>query len=48
MHAPPCVQNWFNELTKWLGGRINALAIDSGSKAEIDRDLEGFMNTYGR
>lgn len=32
-------QNWYNELNKWLGNRINALAIDSGTKSEIDRDL---------
>ncbi|EDO36093.1 predicted protein, partial [Nematostella vectensis] len=33
------VKNWYNELSKWLGNRINALAIDSGSKDEIDRNL---------
>ena len=32
-------QNWYNELHKWLGGRISALAIDSGTKAEIDKKL---------
>ena len=32
-------QNWYNELCKWLGNRINALAIDSGTKSEIDRNL---------
>ncbi len=33
------VKNWHNELTKWLGNRVNPLAIDSGSKDEIDRNL---------
>lgn len=42
------VKNWYNEINKWLGGRVNALAIDSGSKSDIDRNLEGFMGTYGR
>ena len=32
-------QNWYNELHKWLSGRISALAIDSGSKDEIDKKL---------
>ncbi|KAF4526990.1 hypothetical protein B566_EDAN001537 [Ephemera danica] len=42
------VKNWYNEINKWLAGRVNALAIDSGSKSEIDKALEGFMHTYGR
>ncbi|EUB58337.1 DNA repair and recombination protein RAD54-like protein [Echinococcus granulosus] len=33
------VKNWANELNKWLQGRVNPLAIDSGSKDEIDRKL---------
>lgn len=41
-------QNWQNEINKWLHGRLNSLVIDSGSKDEIDRNLQGFMNTYGR
>ena len=32
-------QNWYNEISKWLGTRINPLAIDAGSKDEIDRNL---------
>ena len=32
-------QNWYNELHKWLGGRISALAIDSGTKDQIDKNL---------
>ncbi len=33
------LQNWANEIHKWLGGRINVLAIDSGTKDEIDKNL---------
>uniref|UniRef100_A0A4W4EK43 DNA repair and recombination protein RAD54-like n=1 Tax=Electrophorus electricus TaxID=8005 RepID=A0A4W4EK43_ELEEL len=32
------VRNWYNEVTKWLGGRVQPLAIDGGSKEEIDRN----------
>ena len=32
-------QNWYNEISKWLGEKLKALAIDSGSKKEIDKDL---------
>lgn len=42
------VKNWYNEINKWLKGRVNVLAIDSGSKADIDRNLTSFMETYGR
>jgi len=43
------VKNWYNELKKWLGDRVNPLAIDGGGgKADIDRDLSAFMNTFGR
>ncbi|NXK61433.1 RAD54 protein, partial [Sylvietta virens] len=41
------VRNWYNEVEKWLGGRIQPLAIDGGSKDEIDRKLVGFMNQRG-
>ncbi|KAM5266405.1 DNA repair and recombination protein RAD54-like isoform 4-T5 [Hipposideros larvatus] len=41
------VKNWYNEVGKWLGGRIQPLAIDGGSKDEIDKKLEGFMNQRG-
>uniref|UniRef100_A0A672PLF8 RAD54 like n=1 Tax=Sinocyclocheilus grahami TaxID=75366 RepID=A0A672PLF8_SINGR len=41
------VRNWYNEVGKWLGGRIQPLAIDGGSKDEIDRKLESFMSQYG-
>ena len=33
------IQNWYNEISKWLGSRINPLAIDTGTKDEIDRNL---------
>ncbi|VDN05600.1 unnamed protein product [Thelazia callipaeda] len=36
------VKNWDKEIRKWLGGRVNALAIDSGKKDEIDKTL-GFL-----
>ena len=42
------VKNWFNEMNKWLGARISPLAMDGGSKSDIDRSLSGFMNTFGR
>ncbi|XP_029473413.1 DNA repair and recombination protein RAD54-like [Rhinatrema bivittatum] len=41
------VKNWYNEVSKWLGGRIQPLAIDGGSKEEIDKRLAGFMNQHG-
>ena len=31
------VKNWEKEVNKWLGDRVRTLAIDSGSKEEIDR-----------
>ncbi|CAB4069204.1 RAD54L [Lepeophtheirus salmonis] len=42
------VKNWYNEISKWLGGRVQPLAMDGGSKDSIDKDLSGFINTYGR
>ncbi|KAL4236946.1 DNA repair and recombination protein RAD54-like [Mactra antiquata] len=42
------VKNWYNEISKWLGNKINALAVDSGSKDEIDRNLSHFMQQKGR
>lgn len=44
----PCTQNWHNEISKWLGGRVHPLSIDSGSKEEIDRKLSSFMCQHGR
>ena len=42
------VKNWYNEIHKWLAGKIEPLAIDGGSKSEIDKQLNSFMNTFGR
>ncbi|CAK8680728.1 unnamed protein product [Clavelina lepadiformis] len=42
------VKNWEKEVSKWLSHRVQTLAIDSGSKDEIDRKLEQFMNDRGR
>lgn len=42
------VKNWYNEIHKWLHGKIEPLAIDGGSKSEIDKQLNSFMNTFGR
>ncbi|CAN9500784.1 unnamed protein product [Ophioblennius macclurei] len=41
------VRNWYNEIRKWLGNRINPVAIDGGSKDEIDRQLESFIFQQG-
>lgn len=42
------VKNWYNEINKWLPNKVSPLAVDSGSKSQIDKDLSGFMNTFGR
>ena len=31
------VKNWEKEVSKWLGNKVQTLAIDSGTKNEIDR-----------
>ncbi|XP_073498788.1 DNA repair and recombination protein RAD54-like [Phyllobates terribilis] len=41
------VKNWYNEVGKWLQNRIQPLAIDGGSKKEIDQKLAGFMRQQG-
>jgi len=33
------VKNWYNEISKWLGCKVNALSIENGSKEQIDKDL---------
>lgn len=33
------VRNWSSEVHKWLGGRVSPLAIDGGTKDEVDRQL---------
>lgn len=38
------VKNWDKEIDKWLKGRVNALAIDGGSKKEIDDKLTNFIS----
>jgi hypothetical protein len=38
------VKNWYNEINKWLPNRLNPLAIDGGTKEEIDKNL-GRINT---
>jgi len=42
------VKNWYNEINKWLPQKISPLAVDSGTKDQIDKNLAGFMNTFGR
>nr|XP_039260404.1 DNA repair and recombination protein RAD54-like [Styela clava] len=42
------VKNWSNELKKWLGDKVSGIAIESGSKSEISRNLENFMSQSGR
>lgn len=41
------VKNWYKEIGKWLIGRVGVLAIDSGSKDDIDKQLKQFMTQYG-
>ncbi|KAF7274356.1 hypothetical protein GWI33_012974 [Rhynchophorus ferrugineus] len=40
------VKNWFNEINKWLGGRLPALMIDGGS--EVKKKLNQYMQGQGR
>nr|CAH8872998.1 unnamed protein product [Trichobilharzia regenti] len=42
------LRNWYNEFQKWLHGKVNPLAIDSGSKDEIDSKLACFLSQTGR
>ena len=37
------VKNWYNEFGKWLGNRINALALDNNSKEETTKILNQYM-----
>uniref|UniRef100_A0A8D3E029 DNA repair and recombination protein RAD54-like n=1 Tax=Scophthalmus maximus TaxID=52904 RepID=A0A8D3E029_SCOMX len=42
------VRNWYNEVGKWLGARVTPVAIDGGSKDDIDRQLGmNFMSQHG-
>ncbi|KAJ8968016.1 hypothetical protein NQ314_002520 [Rhamnusium bicolor] len=40
------VKNWSNEITKWLGGRLQSMMMDGGTDAK--RKLEQFMQGQGR
>ncbi|CAH8589475.1 unnamed protein product [Schistosoma turkestanicum] len=42
------LRNWYNEFEKWLHGKVHPLAIDSGSKEDIDNKLAGFLSQTGR
>ncbi|XP_055594496.1 DNA repair and recombination protein RAD54-like [Uranotaenia lowii] len=37
------VKNWYKEFAKWLGCRVNCLAIDGGSKEHTTKELEQYM-----
>ena len=39
LHWTLVFQNWDNEINKWLGAKVGVLAIDSGSKDAIDKNL---------
>lgn len=42
------VKNWANEFKKWLHGRVPTMPIDSGSRDEITKKLQGFLTSTGR
>jgi len=42
------VKNWYNEVHKWLPGKLAPLAMEGGTKEQIQKDLRGFMQTFGR
>uniref|UniRef100_A0AC34GLH4 Helicase ATP-binding domain-containing protein n=1 Tax=Panagrolaimus sp. ES5 TaxID=591445 RepID=A0AC34GLH4_9BILA len=41
------VKNWDKEIVKWLAGRCNSQAIDSGKKEDIIQKLTAFMDQVG-
>ncbi|XP_038649942.1 DNA repair and recombination protein RAD54-like [Scyliorhinus canicula] len=41
------VKNWYNEVEKWLTGKLQSLTIDGGTKSEIDQKLATFMSQHG-
>ncbi|XP_069795055.1 DNA repair and recombination protein RAD54-like isoform X2 [Narcine bancroftii] len=41
------VKNWYNEVEKWLAGKLQSQAIDGGTKSEIDKKLATFMSQHG-
>lgn len=36
-------QNWYNEIGKWLKGKLNSCPIDGGTREEIKAKLNNFM-----
>lgn len=42
------VSNWYNEINKWLHGRLSAYAVQNGSKDEVDYNLKIFINPSSR
>ena len=37
------VKNWQSEITKkWLPGKLNVLAMDGGSREEIEKELSNY------
>jgi DNA repair and recombination RAD54-like protein len=42
------VRNWYNEIHKWLPGKLAPLAMEGGTKDQIGKDLKGFIQTFGR
>lgn len=42
------LQNWCNEIQKWLSGRIGALPVDGGGKEQVDKIITGFVQARGR
>ena len=44
------VKNWAKEFVKWLGDRVPTVAIEGGTKEQIDKELSSFVMapiTYG-
>lgn len=41
------VQNWRNEVKKWLGSRLEPLAIDGGTRDQVHQHLERFLSQRG-
>eukprot|EP00049_Salpingoeca_infusionum_P015532 m.303442 g.303442 ORF g.303442 m.303442 type:complete len:779 (+) comp15893_c0_seq5:229-2565(+) len=42
------VKNWYNEFFKWLGQRVQPMAMDGGKKEDIIKKLERFIAPVGR
>lgn len=41
------LQNWYNEINKWLGVRIQSLVMDGGAKEQAQNQLKQFMASKG-